>query len=77
MLLAAVLMGLLAWRRFGSVEALIAAGGLIGLAGLIYLWWRRFDESRIRENYVQMMRVGYIMAGGFLGFLSCQLLRGL
>jgi 4-hydroxybenzoate polyprenyltransferase len=76
MMLAAVLVGFLVWRKFGSVEALIAAGGLIGLAGLIYLWWRRFDGSRIRENYVQMMRVGYIMAGGFLGFLGCQLLRG-
>ena len=77
MMLAGALMAFLIWRTFGPVEALVVVGGLAVLAGLIYLWWSRFDEGQVRENYVQMMRVGYVMAVGFLGFLGFQLLRRL
>lgn len=76
MVLAGILMGSLIGRRFGPWEGLVVIGGFGGLAGLITWWWRHFDESRVRENYVQMMRVGYLMTGGFLGFIGCQLIRG-
>ncbi len=75
LLLAAVLMGVLIWRDFGPWHVLGVTGGLLGLAGLVYFWWRRFDDSRIRENYVRMMQMGYIMAVGFLGFIGFQLVR--
>ncbi|MCP4537926.1 MAG: UbiA family prenyltransferase [Chloroflexi bacterium] len=76
LLLTAVLMGFLIWRDFGPWESFTVVGGLIVLAGLVYFWWRRFDASRMRENYVQMMRIGYIMTGGFLSFIGFQLIRG-
>jgi 1,4-dihydroxy-2-naphthoate octaprenyltransferase len=76
MVLASILMGSLIGRRFGLWEELVVIGGFGGLAGLIAWWWRHFDESQVRKNYVQMMRVGYLMTGGFLGFIGCQLIRG-
>ncbi len=72
----AVSMGLLIWRYFGPWQALVVAGALVGLAGIIYLWWRRFDASRIRENYVRMMQVGYLMAAGFSSYIGWQLAQG-
>jgi 1,4-dihydroxy-2-naphthoate octaprenyltransferase len=76
MALAGLLMGSLIGRRFGPWEGLVVIGGFGGLAALITWWWRHFDESQVRKNYVQMMRVGYLMTGGFLGFIGCQLIRG-
>ncbi len=71
--LAAVLMGFLVWRDFGPWESLVVVGGLMVLVGLIYFWWRNFDDRRVRENYAQMMRVGTVMTVGFLGFIGFQL----
>jgi len=68
-----MLMGALVWRYFGRGEALIIAGGLAGPAGLIALWWRRFDDSHVRANYLRTMRLGYAMTGGFLCFIGWQL----
>ncbi len=76
MLAAAVLMGGIVWSSFGLGPALVLVMGIVGLAGMIYLWWRSFDESHTRENYVQMLRVGYMMAAGFSGFIGWQLARG-
>ncbi len=72
---AAVLMGFLVWHDFGPWESLVVVGGLMVLVGLIYFWWRNFDDSRVRENYAQMMRVGSVMTVGFLGFIGFQLVR--
>jgi 1,4-dihydroxy-2-naphthoate octaprenyltransferase len=77
MLSAAGLMSTLAWRYFGPLEALAAAAGLVGLAVYVALWWRRYDESQVRVNYLWMMRLGYLMTGGFLGFVGWLLVRGL
>jgi 4-hydroxybenzoate polyprenyltransferase len=77
LLSAAGLMGYLAWRDFGLLEALGGAGGLVVLAVYVAVWWRRYDESQVRANYVWMMRLGYLMTGGFLGFVGWLLLRGL
>jgi 4-hydroxybenzoate polyprenyltransferase len=77
MLSAAALMGFLAWRDFGALEALAAAGGLGGLAVYIAVWWWRYDESQVRANYLWMMRLGYLMTGGFLLFVSWLLMQGL
>jgi 4-hydroxybenzoate polyprenyltransferase len=77
LLSAAGLMGYLAWRDFGLLEALAGAGGLVVLAVFVAVWWRRYDESQVRANYVWMMRLGYLMTGGFLGFVGWLLLRGL
>jgi 4-hydroxybenzoate polyprenyltransferase len=76
MALAGILMGSLIGHRLGPWEGLVVIGGFGGLAAVITWWWRHFDESRVRENYVHMMRVGYLMTGGFLGFIGCQLIRG-
>lgn len=73
MLAAALLMGGIVWHSFGLGPALVLVLGTAGLAGVIYLWWRSFDESRMRENYLHMMRVGYMMAAGFSGFIGWQL----
>jgi hypothetical protein len=45
-----------------------------GLAGLIGFWWRQFDDSLVRQNYLWMLRLGYLMTGGFLAFIGWQLL---
>lgn len=74
---AAVLMGGLIWRYFGLWEALIVVSGLIALAAFIALWWRRYDDGHVRANYLRMMGVGYVMTGGFLGFIGWQLVQGL
>jgi nitrate reductase gamma subunit len=72
---AAVLMGALVRRYFRRSGVLVMAGGLVGLAGLIALWWRRFDDSHVRANYLRMMRLGYAMTGGFLSFIGWQLVQ--
>jgi 1,4-dihydroxy-2-naphthoate octaprenyltransferase len=66
---AAGLMGYLAWRYFGLLQALAAVAGLMGLAVLVAIWWRGYDESQVRTNYLWMMRLGYLMTGGFLVFV--------
>jgi 4-hydroxybenzoate polyprenyltransferase len=70
MLAAAALMGYLAWRYFGPWEAVAAIAGLVLLAAYIAVWWRRYDASQVRANYEWMMRLGYLMTGGFLSFLA-------
>lgn len=72
----AVLMGWLGWQYFGPVPAVVAAAGPTAIAALVGLWWRRFDDDRVRENYLWMLRLGYLMTAGFLGFLGWQLARG-
>jgi 4-hydroxybenzoate polyprenyltransferase len=76
MLAAAALMGGLAWADFGPWPALVLVLGVTGVAGVIYLWWRSFDASRTRENYVHMLQVGYLMALGFSSFIGWQLAQG-
>ena len=73
---AAILMGVLVWLTFGLVQAVIVAGGVALLAVLAALWWRRFDDGNVRENYVWMMRIGLVMTAGFLGFIVWHLVRG-
>ncbi len=73
---AAVLMGTLVWQTFGRVQAVIVTGGVALLAGLVYLWWHRFEEGNVRQNYTWMMRIGAVMTCGFLGFIGWQLARG-
>jgi hypothetical protein len=43
---------------------------LVLLAAYIAVWWRRYDAMQVRANYVWMMRLGYLMTGGFLSFLA-------
>jgi hypothetical protein len=47
------------------------SGRLIGLAGLITLWWQRFDDRHLRANCL-----AYAMTGGFIGFIGWQLVQG-
>jgi len=70
MLSAAGLMGYLAWRYFGLLESFLAAVGLVGLAVFVALWWSRYDDSQVRANYLWMMRLGYMMTGGFFVFIA-------
>jgi 4-hydroxybenzoate polyprenyltransferase len=72
----AALMGWLAWQYFGRAPAAAAAGGPIAIAALVGLWWRRFDDSLVRDNYLWMLRLGYLMTAGFLAFLGWQFARG-
>jgi 1,4-dihydroxy-2-naphthoate octaprenyltransferase len=76
MLAGAALMGWLAWQNFGPLPAVFAAAGPLAIGALVAVWWRRFDDDCVRENYVWMMRLGYLMTAGFLGFLGWQLARG-
>jgi 4-hydroxybenzoate polyprenyltransferase len=61
----------------GPLQALAAVGGLVGLAVCVAVWWRRYDESQVRTNYLWMMRLGYLMTGGFLIFVISLLVPGL
>jgi 4-hydroxybenzoate polyprenyltransferase len=72
----AALMGWLAWQYFGPAPAVVAAGGPMLMAVLVALWWRGFDDDRVRQNYEWMLRLGYLMTAGFLGFLGWQLVQG-
>jgi 1,4-dihydroxy-2-naphthoate octaprenyltransferase len=76
MLVAAGLMGYLAWRAFGPWEAAAAALGVLVLAVYIAVWWQRYDDAAVRTNYERMMRLGYLMTGGFLGFVGWLLVVG-
>jgi 4-hydroxybenzoate polyprenyltransferase len=71
---AAGLMGALAWQHFGQVSAALAVVGLVGLAAAVAWWWRDYDDGQVRQNYVWMLRLGYVMTGGFLVFIAWQLL---
>jgi 1,4-dihydroxy-2-naphthoate octaprenyltransferase len=74
---AAALMGFLAWHYFGPLQAIAAVVGLVGLAVLVAVWWHGYDESQVRTNYLWMMRLGYLMTGGFLVFVTSLLVPGL
>jgi 1,4-dihydroxy-2-naphthoate octaprenyltransferase len=70
---AAALLGYLAGRHWGAGPALVAVLGPLLLAAYVWWWWRHYDETRIRENYVHMMRLGYLQTCGFLGFIVWQM----
>jgi 1,4-dihydroxy-2-naphthoate octaprenyltransferase len=72
---AAIVATFLLWHYYSPWEAILLGIGLLGTAGLVCLWWRHFDESRTRQNYLRMMRLGYLMASGFslyIGWHSVQ-----
>jgi 4-hydroxybenzoate polyprenyltransferase len=73
LLSAAGLMAALSWQILGRVAAVAAAAGPTGLAGLVAAWWWRYDDHQVRQNYLWMMRLGYLMTGGFLAFIVWQL----
>jgi 4-hydroxybenzoate polyprenyltransferase len=72
LLSAAGLMAVLSWQTLGRPAAVAAAAGPAGLAALVAGWWRQFDDRQVRQNYLWMMRLGYLMTGGFLGFIVWQ-----
>jgi 4-hydroxybenzoate polyprenyltransferase len=74
-LLAAVAGGILAASQFEAWAAPALVAGMIGLSVLVFLWWRQFDEAELRRNYQQLMRIGYVMASGFLLFIGYELVR--
>ncbi|MCL7454808.1 MAG: hypothetical protein M8467_17360, partial [Anaerolineae bacterium] len=74
---AAVLMGFLVWQNFGPAPAIAAGLGPVGLAAAVAVWWWRYDDSQVRQNYVWMLRLGYVMTGGFLAFVAWQLLTAI
>ena len=73
---AAVLGCLLIGYYYSPLEGMLVGMVLLALAGVIADWWRRYDESAVRQNYVRMMRVGYLMGIGLLVYVSWHLLRG-
>jgi len=77
LLAGAVVMGALCWRYLGHLEAVVVGLSLVGQAGLVGLWWREYDDDQVQRNYRWMMRLGYLMTAGFLGFIIWQLLQGL
>jgi hypothetical protein len=61
-------MRLCLWKRFAShglPDGSSGGRGLLGMMGLVYPWWQRFDESRVCQNYVCMMGLGCLIALGF------------
>ncbi len=73
LVMAAVVGVVFLWNYAGPLDAVGIGAGLLLLIGLIYAWWRRFDEEKTRENYLWMMRLGYLMAGGFGAYIVWQL----
>jgi 4-hydroxybenzoate polyprenyltransferase len=73
--LAALAGAYLMGRYYGPGEAAVVAAALLGMVGLIYDWWRHFDESQVRANYVRLMRLGYLMGVGFLVYLGLHWVR--
>lgn len=72
---AAVVGGLLIGHYYAFWEGVLVAIALLFLAGLIYDWQRHYDEAEIRQNYVRMMRVGYVMGIGLLVYVVWHLAR--
>jgi 1,4-dihydroxy-2-naphthoate octaprenyltransferase len=70
----AVLLGLVSWRLFGPLPCAIAAAGPLLLATYVVWWWRRYQQGNTRENYMRMMRMGYMQTAGFLAFIAWQML---
>ncbi len=77
LLAAAGLMAWLTWHNWGQAQAAFVAAGLSGQAVLVAVWWRQFDDRQVRQNYTWMMRLGYLMTGGFLGLIGWQLAAAL
>lgn len=72
---AAALGGYLLWRWYTPWDAALLVGGLAAFSGLVYRWWRQFDERQLRRNFVQMMRLGYVLSLSFVGFIAWHLVR--
>jgi 1,4-dihydroxy-2-naphthoate octaprenyltransferase len=75
MLAAAALGAWFLWAYTGPADALLMGGGLLSLAVLIVLWWRRFDEAEVRQNYLRMMQIGCLMAIGFSAYIGWHLIQ--
>lgn len=71
---AAILGTWLLWTTAGPWQALPLGVGLLGMTVLIYFWWRRYDDGAIRHNFLLVHRLGYLLAGGFVGYIVWQLL---
>ena len=67
--------GLLIGRYYSLWEGVAVGLALLGLAGLVYDWQRHFEEGQVRQNYVRMMRVGYVMGIGLLAYVTWHLVR--
>ncbi len=70
---AAVVAAPLIGRFYGLREGALVCGALLVLAGLVYEWWRGFDDSQVRRNYARLMRLGYVMGFGFIAYVGWHL----
>jgi 4-hydroxybenzoate polyprenyltransferase len=70
---AAGLAAWLMWREYSPIEGLWVGAGLVGLAALVWEWWRHFDEAQTRQNYLRLMRIGYVMGVGFILYIGWRL----
>ena len=75
MLAAAVGGAIVLWDFASPLEAALAAGGLVGLAGAVYGWWQSFDGGQMRQNYKRMMGFGYLMSMASLVYLAWHLVQ--
>ncbi len=73
MLAAAVGGAWVLWDFASPLEAVLAAGGLLVLAGAVYGWWQSFDGSHMRQNYKRMMGFGYVMSLASLAYMLWRL----
>jgi len=65
----------LLWATLGPWQALPLGVGLLGMTALVYRWWRRYDDRQIRYNFLQVHRLGYLLAGGFVAYIGWQLMQ--
>jgi len=70
---AAILGAFLIGYYYDPLEGVLVGVALLLLVGMIYDWWRHYDKSAVRQNYVRMMRVGYVMGIGLLVYVGWHL----
>ncbi|MCX6048823.1 MAG: UbiA family prenyltransferase [Chloroflexi bacterium] len=70
---AALLLVGVIYRLLGPINAGVVALFYIALLAAILRWAFTFDNTRILENYRQVMRINMLTSVGFLGFIGLHL----
>jgi 1,4-dihydroxy-2-naphthoate octaprenyltransferase len=67
------ILALVGWARFGALDALALALGMLVVVAAVTRWRRGFDPAAVRANYLAARRINPLAAAAFSAYLLARI----